>query len=284
MLFMFMPASAYAAKLKVVASFSILGDMVHEVAGDNADIVTLVGPNGDAHMYEPSPADAKTLASADLVIVNGLHFEGWLGRLIVSSGYSGQPVLASKGIAPFELAGTMEQDPHAWQNVANAKIYVTNIRDAFIDKDSAHAEIYKANASRYLKQLDDLDTWVKQEIAKVPQQHRSFITTHDAFQYFAKAYGVTLHAPIGINTEGNASAADIAHLIDQIRVQHIQALFMENITDSRLIRQLETDGGAYVGGTLYSDALSAPEGPAGTYVKMITQNVTLMPRGMLHNQ
>ena len=278
------PLPSYAANLKVVASFSILGDMVREVAGNHADIVTLVGPNGDAHMYEPSPADAKSIAVADLVIVNGLGFEGWIGKLIATSGHAHEPVIASKGVTPLQFEGTPAPDPHAWQDVANGKIYITNIRDALIKSDSSHADDYRKNAAKYLQKLDTLENWVKTEIAKIPAAKRSIITTHDAFQYFGHAYGVTLHAPIGMNTEAQASAADIAHLIDQIRSDHIRALFMENITDSRLIKQLETDGGAYMGGTLYSDALSPADGEAGTYLKMFTHNVQFMTAAMLHNQ
>jgi len=283
LLCIFTSSLAYADTLKVVTSFSILGDFAHVVAGEHATVTTLVGPNGDVHVYEPTPSDAKILAGADLVIINGLGLEGWLGKLIVSSGYAGQPVLASQGISPLTLGNNLMQDPHAWQDITNAKIYVGNIRAALVAKDPAHANDYNANAERYLKELDVLDSWAKTELAKVPPQKRTLITTHDAFQYFAHAYGVTLHAPIGMDTESEASASDIAHLIDQIRTQHIHALFMENVTDNRLIKQLETDGGAYVGGTLYSDALSPADGPAAAYLTMFRHNVTLMVEGMLHN-
>jgi len=279
-----LPVNAFATPLKVVASFSILGDMVHQVGGNDIDLKTLVGPNGDAHVYEPTPADAKALAAADLVIINGLSFEGWLGRLIVSSGYTGSIVSASDGVKPLEFSGAgMAQDPHAWQNIANAKIYVMNIRDALIKADGAHAAHYKTHAEKYLQELDTLDAWVKAQIASVPNNKREVITSHDAFQYFGKAYGVRFIAPQGISTESEASAADIARLIDQIRTQKIQAMFMENISDPRLIKQLETDAGAYVGGTLYSDALSPPDGPASDYIAMFRHNVTQLAAGMRHN-
>jgi len=284
LLFLSLPAAAHAEKLKVVASFSILGDMVHAVAGDNIALKTLVGPNGDAHVYEPSPDDAKAIASANLVIVNGLGFEGWLSRLIESSGYKGTVVIATSGIVPLPFKGEgLTQDPHAWQSLANARIYVGNIRDALIKADSKHTDSYRTNAARYLKQIEALDGWVWHEVAKVPASQRQVITSHDAFQYFSAAYSVRFIAPLGISTDAEASAADIAHLIDQIRAQKVRAVFMENITDTRLIRQLESDGGAYAGGTLYSDALSPEGGPAATYLALFKYNVEQLVAGMKHN-
>lgn len=277
-----LPAAAHADKLKVVASFSILGDMVHEVAGDNIDLKTLVGANGDAHVFEPTPADATAIAAADLVIVNGLGFEGWLGRLIVSSGYTGPVIIATQGITP--LSNGLTQDPHAWQNIENAKIYVANIRDALIKADAAHAADFRVNAAKYLQKLDETDAWTKAEIAQIPATQRQIITSHDAFGYFAHAYGITIIAPLGISTESQASAADIARLIDQIRSKKVRAVFMENVSDPRLIKQLETDGGAYVGGTLYSDALSPAGGEAANYLALFRQNVTQLTNGMINNQ
>ncbi len=282
--FLLFPASAHAEKLKLVASFSILGDMAQLVGGDDVDVKTLVGPDGDAHVYEPSPADAKTIVSANLVIVNGLGFEGWMERLIASSGYAGPVVVASHGIEPLAFSGEgLTQDPHAWQSLANGRIYVANIRDALIAADGEHADKYRANAAHYLKQIDALDRWVKNEIATVPAGKRKVITSHDAFQYFARRYGVQFIAPLGVSTESEASAADIARLIDQIRAGKVRAVFMENITDARLIRQLESDGGAYVGGTLYSDALSSAGGPAATYLAMFRHNVIQLVEGMEYN-
>lgn len=278
-----LPTLAWATPLQVVASFSIIGDFARVVAGDHAAVTTLVGPESDAHSYDPTPSDAKTLAHADLIIVNGLGLEGWMDRLIASSGYKGQPLIASQGIQPLVLEDVSHPDPHAWQDIHNVKIYVTNIRDALIAKDPAHATDYAANAMHYLSELEALDQWVKAEIARISSSKRALITTHDAFQYFAHAYGITLHAPLGMNTESSPSAKAMAHLIDQIRSEHIHALFMENITDNRLIEQLKNDSNAYIGGTLYSDALSGAGGPAPTYLRMIKHNVTLMVEGMGHN-
>lgn len=277
-------SSAHADKLKVVTSFSILGDMIHNVAGDNIDLTVLVGADGDTHAYEPTPADAKALGAADLVIVNGLDFENWIGQLIVSSGYSKQVVTATKGIQTIHFTGTRNHDPHAWQNLANGRIYVINIRDALIEADSAHAAAYRDNAENYLKQINALDSWAKAEIAKIPQSKRTVISTHDAFGYFSQGYGVTFIAPQGLGSESNVSAANLAQLIDEIRNKGIEALFLENISDSRLMKQVENETGAYVGGTLYSDALSPADGPAASYLAMMRHNVTELSNGMVKNQ
>lgn len=284
LLMVFFPSLAFADTPKIVASFSILGDLVRQVGGDDIDVKVLVGPDGDAHVYQPTPTDAKAVASANLLIINGLGFEGWIERLSSSAGYRGQVVIASKGITPLTfLEDTHNADPHAWQNIANAKLYVTNIRDALASIDAAHATRYRANAEQYLKKLDALETWTRQTLDTVPQGKRRLITTHDAFQYFARAYGIEFIAPEGVSTESEASAADMAKLVDMIRSQTVRAVFLENISDPRLMRQLEKDAHAYIGGTLYSDALSAPGGPAPTYEALIRHNVTELTRGMLHN-
>lgn len=274
--------SAHAeGKLKVVASFSILGDMVKNVAADDVELKILVGANGDAHEYQPTPADAKAISKADLVIVNGLGFEGWLSRLIKSSDYKGKIVEASNSVLPSKLENG--DDPHAWQSLENGKIYIKNIRDALISADKFHADDYIKNAESYLKKLDGLDAWVKNEISKVPVEKRKVISTHDSFGYFAKAYNVEFLAPQGISTESQATAADVAKLIDQIRAQKITAVFFENMTDSRLIKQLEKDAGAHVGGTLYSDALSAENESASNYILMFQNNITLLVNAMMKN-
>lgn len=276
------PLSAQAAPLKVVASFSILGDMTREIAGDQAEITTLVAPESDAHAFEPTPASVKTLAQANLFIVNGLGFESWAERSSKAAGYKGVTVIASKGIAPqqFEEDGTQITDLHAWQNLANGKIYAANIRDALIAADPAHATHYKHNAERYIAEMEALDRWVKQQFAAIPKEHRRVITTHDAFGYFGKAYGVEFIAPLGLSTDSQPSAATMAQLIDQIRTNHVRALFIETISDPRLMQQLERDAKAHIGGELYSDALSKPDGPAPTYLAMFKHNVTALVKGM----
>jgi zinc/manganese transport system substrate-binding protein len=258
-------------RFRVVASFSILGDLVRNVGGDRLEVATLVGPESDAHAFSPTPADARTLGAAKAVVVNGLGLEGWMTRLVKASGSKAPVVVASQGIATRTVEGAI--DPHAWQSVANAKIYVANIRDGLSKADPAGRSTYEANAAGYLGKLDALEREVRAAIGQIPAERRKIITTHDAFGYFGAAHGLTLIAPEGVSTEAEPSARDVARIIRQIKIQNIPALFMENIVDPRLMRQIAKETGARVGGTLYSDALSAPAGPAPTYIDMMRHNV-----------
>ena len=271
------PAAAQD-RLKVVATFSILADLVKNVGGDRVAVTALVGPNGDAHVYQPSPGDAKMLADARLVFANGLGFEGWINRLVKASGTKAPTIVATKGVKPRKPEddhghGHGEADPHAWQSVANAKVYVANIRDALSLTDPAGQGSYEANAAAYLARLDALDAEVKAAIDKIPSDRRKIITTHDAFGYFAAAYGVAFIAPQGVSTESEVSAKDVAKIITQIRKQKIPAVFLENISDERLLRRIGAESGARIGGTLYSDALTDEKGAAPTYLDMMRHNV-----------
>jgi len=264
-----------AAPMKVSASFSILGDMVKEVGGDRVEVFTFVGPNGDAHVYEPTPADAKELSESKILFINGLGLEGWMTRLENSSGFKGTVVTASKGVAPREMVEDEKTttDPHAWQSLANGRIYVANIRDALIAADPEGKATYEANANKFLDGIAAMDTKVKEAVAKLPPERRRIITTHDAFGYFGAAYGLEFIAPEGVSTESEASAKDVAKIIRQIKKEKIPAVFLENVTNSRLLDQIAKETGAKIGGTLYSDALSPPDGPAGTYLDMFRNNI-----------
>ena len=258
-------------RLNVVASFSILADFVKNVGGDKVNVVTLVGPNGDVHVYTPAPSDAKKNADAKILFINGLGLEGWLPRLVQSAGSKATIVTASNGVTPLQHGS--DADPHAWQSVANAKLYVANIRDALIAADAANAAVFRANAERYLKELDALEAEVRSAIAKIPPERRKVITTHNAFGYFAAAYGVEFVAPVGVSTETEPSARDIAAIIQQIKTEKIPAIFLENISDDRLIRRTAAETGAKVGGTLYSDSLTGEKGPAPTYIDLVRHNI-----------
>ena len=283
-----LPANADAAdKVKAVASFSILGDMVKQVGGDRIELVTLVGPDGDAHVFEPTPADAKTLANAQILFVNGLGFEGWMDRLEKSSGFKGTTVVASNGVKARTMVeeedGTAEEitDPHAWQSLANGKLYVANIRDGLIAVDPDGKAIYEANGAKYLDEIAAEDDAVKAALAKLPEDRRKIITSHDAFGYFGAAYGLKVIAPEGVSTEAEASAKDVAKIIRQIKGEHIPAVFMENISDPRMMEQLARESGAQMGGRLYSDALSRTNGPAATYLLMMRYNVERLRDAMI---
>lgn len=260
-----------AERLNVVASFSILGDFVRNVGGDRVNLTTLVGANGDVHVYTPAPSDAKRIADAKLVIVNGLGLEGWLPRLVQSAGAAAQVVTASAGIAPLKLGS--DADPHAWQSVPNAKIYVTNIANALAAAEPADAEFFQGQAKAYLDKLEALDREVRDVLAKIPPERRKVISTHDAFGYFAAEYGVQFIAPLGVSTETDPSARDIAAIIGQIRTQKIPAVFLENISDDRLVRRIASETGAKVGGTLISDSLTGEKGPGPTYIDMVRHNI-----------
>ena len=282
-------AATAEKKVKVVATFSILGDLTKNGGGDRIEMATLVGPNGDVHVYEPTPADAEAVRSADLVVVNGLALEGWMDRLIKTSGFKGTVVVASQGVKPREMtAGELEQgarrgpiiDPHAWQDLGNARLYVQNIAKGLALVDPGGASVYQANAEAYTAKLSELDRWVRKEFSGIPRQKRRMITTHDAFGYFGAAYGITIISPVGFSTESEASAGDIANLIKQIRREKITAVFLENVTDPRLMEQVAKESGVSLGGTLYSDALSNPDGPAPTYLEMFKHNATLIAAAM----
>lgn len=267
------PASAQPSRpLRVVASFSILADLLRNVGGDAIEVSALVGPDADAHVFAPSPADAKRLADADLVVVNGLGFEGWLDRLVRASGYRGTVTVASAGIAPRQLG--REPDPHAWQDLAHARRYVLNMRDALIKARPADTSHFEERAARYATRLAALDADVRKMFTAIPKDHRRVIASHDAFGYFGAAYDIEFLSPQGMSTDSEASASTVARLIKQIRRQGVRAVFIENITNPRLVERIAREGGASVGGRLYSDALSKPGTQADTYLKLYAHNAT----------
>ena len=287
-----LPASAQP-RIKAVATFSILGDFVGEVGGERVELATLVGPDTDAHTYQPRPTDARTLAAAQALVSNGLGFEGWIDRLAKAAPFKGQPIVASKGVPTLAAGpahGTSQghshahgPDPHCWQDVACARRYVANIAEGLAEADPANAAQYRERAARYDRRLAALDQWIRAEIARVPAGQRKAITGHDSFRYFTKAYGVQFLAPRRYNTESEPSARDVAALIRQVREQKIKALFVENMTNPGMVEQIARESGAVVGPRLYSDALSKPDGPAPTYEAMMRHNVTALVAGMLKN-
>jgi zinc/manganese transport system substrate-binding protein len=287
-LFAIGPARAQGDRLKVVATFSILADLIGNVGAARVDGAMLVGPNGNAHVYAPSPADARKVAEARLVFVNGLGFEGWLDRLVKASASKASIVVVSKGIKPREreTGGDHDHDhgradPHAWQSVANVKIYARNICDALVAADPGARDTYETNTAAYVGKLDALDREVRQTIARIPLDRRRVITSHKAFGYFQDAYGIEFTAPQGVSTEAEVSAKDVAALIKQIKAQKIAAIFLENITDSRLMEQIAKETGAKVGGILYSDALTEASGDAPTYIDLIRHNLKQLAGALL---
>lgn len=280
----------------VVASFSILGDFVRVVGGDRIALVTLVGPDIDAHDFQPRPSDAKTVGAAKLIIANGLGFEGWLDKLVKAAGYKGRVCHAAEKISAtipgksghghahgHSHAGKQAADPHAWQDVANVLIYIDQIRDCLISVDPAGATLYQANTAAYRGELEALDAEIRAALAAIPAAQRRAITSHDAFQYFARAYGVQFIAAAGVSSEAQPSAAQVAKLISQMKKEKLKALFVENMSSPRLIDQLARETGATPGGTLYADALSPADGPAATYLAMMRVNLATLIAGLKQN-
>ncbi|ALM85254.1 metal ABC transporter substrate-binding protein [Bordetella sp. N] len=294
------PATAPTGPLKVVASFSILGDMVKQIGGSDVQLDVLVGPDGDAHEYEPTPADARRLAAAQVLVVNGLGFEAWLPKLVRASGFKGSTVVASEGVKPRDFGGDATGghdhahggdkhddhkhgdghghegniDPHAWQSLANGAQYARNIGAALAAADAAHADAYRQRADAYVARIEALNERVKQAFAALPAERRRVVTSHDAFGYFGDAYGMTFISAMGISTEAEPSAADVARIVSQIRQDKVPAVFVENVSSPKLAQQIARETGARVGGTLYSDALAKPGLPAATYLGMFEWNLS----------
>jgi len=287
----------------VVASFSILGDMAERIGGPQVDVVTLVGPGGDAHVYQPTPQAAQAVSDAELFIVNGLQFEGWLDRLVDASDFTGQRVVVTDGIEPIAFGEAADapaghgdhghddhghdhghdhgaSDPHAWQSVPNAVTYVENITAALVAADPAHADRFEQRAQRYIAELEALDERIRATIESLPADQRTVVTSHDAFQYFADEYGVNFFSPQGVSTESEASAGDVAALIETMRERNVSAVFFENITDTRLLERIADETGARIGGTLYPGALSESDGPAPSYIEMMEHNAETLEQAL----
>ena len=287
LLFLAQPMAANAQEpIPVVASFSILGDMVQRIGGSTVEITTLVGREGDVHVYQPTPADAKALKRANLMFVNGLGFEGWLERLEESAEFKGESIVVTNGIELISLEEADEEhgeehqdehhhgefDPHGWLSLRNAITYVDNITAALAKASPENASAFCENRASYVAEITALDTEITAMISSLPEQARTVVTSHDAFQYFGRDYGLTFFAPQGISTDSEASAKDVANLIEQIRVSNIAAVFVENVADPRLIRQIASETGSTVGGKLFPGALSAKNGSASTYLELIAYN------------
>jgi zinc/manganese transport system substrate-binding protein len=275
-------APASAETLNVVASFTVLADVVAHVGGDHVKVSSLVGPNGDPHEFEPSPADARKLNAAKITFVSGEGLEGWMDRLISASGYKGSPVVVSDGIDTRSMVedGRTITDPHVWNSPVNVKIWVANIETALAAADPADAADFKANAEAYSRTLSKLDAYAHAKFDGIGSDRRKILTSHDAFGYFGREYKISFLSPLGFSTESEASAANVAKLIEQIRTEHVKSYFFENSSDPRLVEQVARATGAEPGGELYVEALSKADGPAPTYEKMFRYNVDQLAAAM----
>ncbi|MDD2324676.1 MAG: zinc ABC transporter substrate-binding protein [Alphaproteobacteria bacterium] len=276
---------------RVVASFPILADMIREIGGEHVVVETLVAEGQDAHSFQPTPDDAKKLAGAQIIAINGLKFELWMGRLIKASGSKAKLLVATAGLKPRVLMedehndeaaqghhhhdhekGEITPDPHAWQDLGNAPIYIKNITAALIEAKPAYADFYKQRARNFLNECAKLDAQIKEDFAAIPQERRKVITSHDAFGYYGAAYGVTFLAPVGISTEEEPSAASLSKLIEQVKAEKVRALFVESMASPRLMQQIAEETGAKIGGTLYADTLTAADNEAATYLDLMRLN------------
>lgn len=275
-------APAAAKTVEAVASFTVLADLVRQVGGDHVHVISMVPPNGDPHEYEPTPDDARNLKSADLAFTSGLGLEGWFSRLAKASGYAGKPIVASDGIRTrkMEEDGKTIIDPHAWNSIPNAEIYVANIEKALVKADPDDAAAFKDNAQKYAAKLKDLDAYAHAQVDTVPKAERKVLTTHDALSYFGAVYGVAFLSPLGFSTENEPSAAQVANVIKQIKAEHVGTYFFENSNDPRLVKQIADATGAQPGGELFVEALSPPDGPTPTYADMFKYNVDKLVAGM----
>lgn len=293
------PAMAQQPKLRVIASFSILGDIVAQVGGERIELVTLVPAMADSHVFQPTPNDARSLANADVLVASGLNFEPWLDRLVAASGFRGRRIVASEGITPLALRdahshdhrsdhgktapnakGGRADDPHLWHDLTRMQAYIDNIAKGLAAADPAGADGYRARGDAYAAELRVLDDWAAAEIGRLPQAHRKVITQHNAFGYLAARYQIAFMAPQGVTTQAEASAEAVGRLVRQIKRENVQALFFENIANPRLIEQIAREAKVKVGGRLYSDALSPPGGEADSFVKMYRLNITRLIEAM----
>jgi zinc/manganese transport system substrate-binding protein len=275
--------AAAAAPLRVVASFSILADLTRQIGGPAVSVDALVGPDGDAHVYDPRPKDLRTLVAAQMLVRNGLGLEGWMDRLTAAAGFKGTVVVAAAKVAPRTMkadGGAIATDPHAWQNPRNALLYVEAIADGLASADPSNAATYRDAASRYAAEIAECDAWIEAKLATISRPQRQIITTHDAFGYYGARYGVDFLSAQGISTEAEPSAKQIAGLVAQIKRRKVRAVFIENMTSPRMAQMLARETGAVLGGTVYSDALSPPDGPAATYLAMLRHNTTLFAAAM----
>lgn len=270
-----LPVSLSAAeKARVVTTFSILADITREIGGDDIQLTNLVGADADAHVFEPAPAQVRAVLEADLVIANGLGFEPWLERLLANGEARGTRIDASKGVVPMTVLEDDQRlvDPHAWQSLGNAEIYARNITQALVQLVPARAAAFEARRDSWLGRLGALRQSIAPRLMALPLEQRRVLTSHDAFGYFAQEWRLQFLAAQGVSDAAEPSAAEVAGLIRQLRAEGVRAIFVENIRDARLVKQIAEEAGARVGGTLYSDALAA-EGPASTYLGMYRQNV-----------
>ena len=277
LLLLCLPLSALAA-VRVVTTFSVLADLTRQIGGERVAVVSLVGPNQDAHVFQPAPLDVRRLSQAQVFVSNGLGMEGWINRLVGSSSFRGVAVVAASGVATIAGSDGAAVDPHAWHDPQRLQVYIRNISAGLIKADPAGRSFYQARAAAFSQRVATLDRWAAAQFATVPPARRKVVTSHDAFGYLGNRYQVRFLAPQGVSTDAEASARSVAALIRQIRQEKVKAVFFENMTNQQLLQQIASEAKVNVDSKLYSDALSEPGGPADSWEKMFRYNVTTIMR------
>lgn len=270
------PVNGQNATKMVLATASIFADMAENIAGGHLEIKTIVPIGGDPHIYEPTPGDVQLVVKANLILKNGLTFEGWIDGLIAGSGSKAKVVTITNGINPVQAVYKNSYDPHAWMDASNGLIYIENIKNAFVELDPANREVYEFNYKAYRQQLEDLDRYIFEQVKKIPETRRILITSHDAFQYYGRRYGVRLESVIGVSTEANAQTSDIQRLNKVIRENQVPAVFIETTVNPKLLEQVARDNHVTIGGKLFSDSIGEKNSAAPTYLDMLKQNTNVI--------
>jgi ABC-type Zn uptake system ZnuABC Zn-binding protein ZnuA len=271
-------------KILAVSSASIFNDMVKNIGGEYVEALSIVPVGGDPHVYEATPEDARIVAKADLIFINGLTFEGWINEVIQNSGTKGKTILITKGVTPIESQDHKNAvDPHAWMDVSNGIIYCENILAALISVKPEKASYFKKNYETYRNKLIELDQYIIEEIKKIPQEKRVLITSHDAFNYYGKRYGLLICALMGISTEAEAQTSDIKRVIEVIRQRKVPAIFIESTINPKLLNQISQDHKVSIGGRLFADSIGEEGSGGDSYFDMIKSNTDVIIKALSNN-
>lgn len=265
----------------IVGTASMFSDMAANIGGDLIETATIVPIGGDPHIYEPTPGDVRLILQANLILKNGLTFEGWIQELIANSGATAEVVTITEGITPIVSEKHQNAtDPHAWMEPINGKIYAGNIKDALIKLLPEHTAQLQTQYDNYIRQLDELDKYIQENIAKIEPSKRILITSHDSFHYYGKRYGVRLESVLGTSTDADVRTSDLMRLNQVIRENNIPVVFIESTINPKLLNQVASDNKISIGGKLYSDSLGEPDSPANTYINMIRYNTDVIVKGL----
>ena len=270
-----------AEKPKLVATASMISDIAKNIVGDKFEVTTIVPIGKDPHTYEPTPGDATMVAYADVIFKNDLTFEGWLLKLIENSGTKANVVKVTEGVDVIEsLTYANSADPHAWMNASNGIIYAENIKNAMVEYDVANKGFYEKNFEAYRKKLQDLDQYIQEQIETIPEQQRILITSHDAFQYYGRKYGIRLESILGTSTDAQAQTSDYTKVDKVIRESGVPAVFIESTVNPKMLQQLAESNDITIGGSLFSDSIGNKDSDAPSYLAMLKYNTDVIVKAL----